>query len=229
MKDGTHCSPLRLGVSGCRAFREQNTKRRITDGWRWKFQSRFAILISCSVLAPPTPWCGFFPFFFFPSFLTRGNAVCREHECEVETFRPDVGCRSRRGEPPRKFSPDLRNRGEVKIVQNQWPRARRDDAAYFPRFGRRPTASNNGATSTRYWYSTRSNVRDILQNSGNARKANNIWKQRSVNRYRCRMRFSFQYNNQKCKDGWFRATENVVVLFKFYYFIYRLHNEYMEE
>jgi len=29
----------------------------------------------------------FFPFIFDP----RGNAVCREHECEVETFRPDVG------------------------------------------------------------------------------------------------------------------------------------------
>lgn len=116
---GTHCSSP-LGISGHRAFREQNTKSRITDGWRWKFQSRFAILISCS------PWCGLLSFFslLVLHFLTRGNAVCREHECEMKTFRRDVGCRSRRGEPPRKFSPDLRERGEVKIVQNQCPRAR---------------------------------------------------------------------------------------------------------
>jgi len=67
MKDGTHCSPLRLGISGFAALFASRTKRRITDGWRWKFQSRFAILISCSFLFRRAVFfLSFFPLHFWP-------------------------------------------------------------------------------------------------------------------------------------------------------------------
>lgn len=58
---------------------------------------------------------------FFPSFSTRGNAGCREHECGGETFRDDATSVVGLAEVtmPVNFSLDLRVRGEVKIVRNQ--------------------------------------------------------------------------------------------------------------
>jgi len=142
----------------------------------------------------------------------------------------------------RKFSPDLRDRGEVKIVLNQWPRARdgarRRRSGLFSCSGQaRPPASNIAqhlrATDIRLELTHR----DILQNSRNARKANNIWKQRSVNRCRCRMYFSelSTCNNQKTQRWTFSGkqrcsrfcfsflvtfvTANEYILFLYYFLI----------